>query len=264
MHHLFILSTGQLTWDDPALEAPVPHPVPAYLILASSGRTILVDTGNPRSLIGRLCAKPWADMPLLMTQEDDLASRLNQLRVRPADVDLLISTHFDFDHCGNHDLFDHCGVRSLVQQRHLETALTDRRYERKLWRRPAIEYVPVDGDHEIEPGIVLLETGGHAPGHQSVLVETGSGTVILAIDAIDDRLSLGPGPYPDFYFEDRAQWEESRDRLVRMATACNGYLIFGHDTDQWLELPKSPQPFSRPFRSDLFDQISSLPLRSET
>ena len=31
----------------------------------------------------------------------------------PEEIDLLVSTHFDFDHCGNHDLFS-AGITSLV------------------------------------------------------------------------------------------------------------------------------------------------------
>jgi N-acyl homoserine lactone hydrolase len=43
----------------------------------------------------------------------------------------------------------------------------------------------VDGDTELLPGLTLLETSGHTPGHQSVLVRLPqTGPVLLAIDAV--------------------------------------------------------------------------------
>jgi len=43
-------------------------------------------------------------------------------------------------------------------------------------------YVEHDGEAQILPGIRLLPTPGHAPGHQSVLVDTEDGLVVLAGD----------------------------------------------------------------------------------
>ena len=43
----------------------------------------------------------------------------------------------------------------------------------------------VDGDTELLPGVTLIETSGHAPGHQSVLVRLPkTGAVLLVIDAV--------------------------------------------------------------------------------
>jgi glyoxylase-like metal-dependent hydrolase (beta-lactamase superfamily II) len=50
--------------------------------------------------------------------------RLAELRITPGDIDLLISTHFDFDHCGRHDAFAAEGITSLVQREHLDAPAT--------------------------------------------------------------------------------------------------------------------------------------------
>ena len=43
-------------------------------------------------------------------------------------------------------------------------------------------YVELDGEAEIVPGVRVLPTPGHSPGHQSVLVDTDEGLVILGGD----------------------------------------------------------------------------------
>ena len=46
----------------------------------------------------------------------------------------------------------------------------------------------VDGDTELLPGITLIETSGHVPGHQSVLVRLSkTGAVLLTVDAVSFR-----------------------------------------------------------------------------
>src|SRR5512135_801914 len=50
---------------------------------------------------------------------------------------------------------------------------------------PALRYRLIEGDTELRPGLTLLETSGHAPGHQSVLVRLPqTGPVLLTIDAV--------------------------------------------------------------------------------
>ena len=47
---------------------------------------------------------------------------------------------------------------------------------------PGATYVEHDGEAEIVPGVRVLPTPGHTPGHQSVLVDTDDGLVICAGD----------------------------------------------------------------------------------
>lgn len=246
MHTLYILDTGSLSWRDPETGEMVSHPVPCYLIRTASGRHILVDSGNPSSLVGAKTAAPWFHAPMAMNAAQTLERQLAGLGLAVSDISLLVSTHFDFDHCGNHPLFAGTGIPSIVQAAQLEDALASDRYDPDLWNMPGLTHEPVDGDHELEPGLTLLETSGHAPGHQSLYVETTGGPVILAIDAIIDESTLGDGPWPSFYFSDPGAALRSRDRLRQLAAETGATLIFGHDPEQWLSLPKSPEPYRGP------------------
>lgn len=234
-HELYFLHLGELAGTSA-------NQVPGYLIRTSTGRTVLVDTGNPTAMIGAKDAQPWWDLRANVRPEDDVVARLAELDLAPEDVDLLVSTHFDFDHCGRHDAFAAVGTESVVQRRHLEHARSTRIYDPGLWDLPGIRYRAVDGDVELEEGLRLLETSGHAIGHQSVFVETTAGPVILAIDAISSADMLITRHIPDTY-PDVAAAARSMDRLVALAAETGALLVFGHDQRQWDTLPKSPMPF---------------------
>ncbi|MEZ4564285.1 MAG: N-acyl homoserine lactonase family protein [Thermomicrobiales bacterium] len=244
-HTLYLLNLGQLGSRDPETGEAHFNQAPGYLIRSAGGKTILVDTGNPAALIGAADASPWWDLACNTRPQDDLPQRLGELGLTVADIDLLISTHFDFDHCGRHDAFAGSGITSLVQRSHLDAAADDQRFDEALWAIPGITYEAVEGDVEVEPGLRLLLTPGHVAGHQSVYLETAAGPVILAIDAIAvaEQMTMPrfPGATPD-----AAAALASRDRLLKLAKETGAYIIRGHDDAQWNTLPHSPLPFTLP------------------
>jgi N-acyl homoserine lactone hydrolase len=244
-HTLYLLHLGRLGTPGAVADEAELDPVPGYLIRTASGRTILVDSGNPAALIGASTTEPWESLRNDTWPEDDVVARLADLSIAPDDVDLLISTHFDFDHCGRHDAFAAVGIESVVQRTHLEEAHRDPLYNHGLWNLPGIRYTAVEGDVELEPGLRLLLTPGHVPGHQSLYVETTAGPVVLAIDAINRAEELETGMIAEWY-SDLEGARRSQERLVAQAAETGAFLICGHDPVQWPTLPKSPAPFHRP------------------
>lgn len=246
-HELYLLHLGRMGWLDEAGEKHYGQ-VPGYLIRTAGGQTVLVDTGNPAALIGQETAAPWSPLLNDTRAEDDLAQRLAELGIEPGDIDLLISTHFDFDHCGRHDLFAGTGVTAIVQRAHLEEVLVNPRFDSALWDIAGKTYDTVDGDVEIEPGLSLLLTPGHAIGHQSLYVETAEGPVVLAIDAIalaEHAAPVDPAGFGAWYPDPEAA-ARSRERLLALAEETGAFVLFGHDGPQWETLAKSPAPFRRP------------------
>jgi glyoxylase-like metal-dependent hydrolase (beta-lactamase superfamily II) len=90
----------------------------------------------------------------------------------------------------------------------------------------------VDGDTEIDDGVTLLETSGHAVGHQSLHVEIEGGSVLLTIDALSDATAFTDGPFPSFYVEDEPAWRRTREQMIRLADRTGAVMIFGHDPGQ--------------------------------
>ncbi|HEX7310468.1 MAG TPA: N-acyl homoserine lactonase family protein [Gaiellaceae bacterium] len=98
----------------------------------------------------------------------------------PRDVVCVINTHLHFDHCGGNRLF--AGTPIHVQ-RIERAAAREPDYTIAEWVEfDGATYFEHEGEAEIAPGVRVLPTPGHTAGHQSVLVETGDGLVVLAGD----------------------------------------------------------------------------------
>jgi N-acyl homoserine lactone hydrolase len=172
-------------------------------------------------------------------------NRLASIGLRSEDINFLICTHFDTDHAGNHQLFSH--AKLVVQRSHYELARAGHaRYQsvREHWDNPALNYRLIDGDAVLRPGVELLETSGHVPGHQSVLVRlVQTGPVLLAIDAIPSASMLDPETRVVFpgNDEDEAKTRASTRKLVEVADRERVTLIIhGHDHKQWPTLKHAP------------------------
>src|SRR5438270_4435823 len=126
-------------------------------------------------------------------------------------MDTVICTHFDVDHAGFHDSFPN--AEFVVQRGHYQIAGNGHprfALARAHWNHAALRYRLVDGDAELLPGLTVLDTCGHAPGHQSVLVRLPqTGLVLLAIDAVMmQRL----------FTMDRKAWPMDDDEAQLLAT----------------------------------------------
>jgi len=98
----------------------------------------------------------------------------------PRDVVCVINTHMHFDHCGGNRLFP--GTPIHVQRAELEAARAPGHTIEEWVDFDGANYVEHDGEAVVLPGVRLLPTPGHAPGHQSVLVDTDDGLVVIGGD----------------------------------------------------------------------------------
>lgn len=98
----------------------------------------------------------------------------------PTDVAFVVNTHLHFDHCGGNRRF--AGTPIYVQRREREAARAPD-YTIPGWVEfEGAQYVEVEGETELAPGLRVVPTPGHTPGHQSVLVETDDGLVVVGGD----------------------------------------------------------------------------------
>jgi N-acyl homoserine lactone hydrolase len=111
---------------------------------------------------------------------------------------------------------------------------------RPHWDLPAERYRFVDGDTTPLPGIDLIETGGHVPGHMSVLVRLPeTGPVLLTVDAVANQANFKPDRQISPMDLDGEKTIASTRKMLELAQHEHVTLvIFGHDGQQWQTLKK--------------------------
>ena len=208
-------------------------PIVCYLVQTVDGRNILIDSG----------------LPAIIPEEEaefengvDVIEQLANLGLKPDDIDTVISTHYDGDHAGRHAAFTQ--AQYVVQRVHHLDAASNPRYAsiRAEWDQPLERILLVDGDTELLPGLALIETSGHVPGHQSVLVQLPqTGAVLLTIDAVPFADGFTRGAPDDDSNPDAAAIHASTVKLIELVEREHiGLVIFGHDQAQWDTLKKAP------------------------
>lgn len=140
----------------------------SIVLVESAGKRILVDTGHH---VTRLM----------------LLKALKNRGLTPEDIDIVLLTHLHFDHANNVDLFK--SARILVSNAEWEYAANP---------HPDDHFVPshirpmllemnlelFEEPPEIAPGVKVIATPGHTPGHCSVLITMENGITVIAGDAI--------------------------------------------------------------------------------
>ncbi len=170
---------AELVWPPGTPRAGRSIPVYGYAIRHPRG-LVLMDTG-----VGE--GSPEVDAEWRPTRHS-LDGALAALGHRRSDVIGIAVCHLHFDHCGNDPLFP--GVPIYAQRPEYE-ATRQPDYTVPGWVDfPGATYELLAGDAEPWPGVHILSTPGHTPGHQSVLVDTEEGGVLLTGQAVYDLAEL--------------------------------------------------------------------------
>ncbi|HHY68258.1 MAG TPA: N-acyl homoserine lactonase family protein [Alicyclobacillus sp.] len=247
--NLYFLPVGRCLVDHSALDSRrepgvlVELPVWSYLIETTDG-VFLVDTGMPESCIDdpEGLFRGTEDEGLIvprMRAEDVITRVLARTGRGPDDLTAVINTHWHFDHAGGNRFFPRTEI--VVQRPEHQAAMTQSNYF-EVCKDPTLRYHLVDGDVELVPGVTLLATPGHTPGHQSVMVETNrSGPVLLTADASYCRENFEEDV--PFAARDSERAAESIRRLRQVAADAGAVVFFGHDPEQAREWRTYPQGY---------------------
>jgi glyoxylase-like metal-dependent hydrolase (beta-lactamase superfamily II) len=163
-----------------------PQEMTYYLwVLQNGERTIVVDTGFSAAG-GGARGRSFLVKPL---------EALRRAGVDPGAVDTLIVTHLHYDHTGHLDAF--AGTPTVVSRSevefwtgplaaraqfgaHVETAEVGGLAEQV--RTGAVTLI--EGEHEVAPGVVSIEVGGHSPGQTILAIDGAEGPILLTSDAV--------------------------------------------------------------------------------
>lgn len=216
-----------------------------FLIETDAGERILIDTGFPEKYAVDFAAASKEDNlgafgRVLELGPDNLPeAQLARIGLTADDIDLLIMTHTHIDHVGG--IADFATIPILISsaERALEKPLYWGGVQPIDW--PDREYLLIDQDTEIAPGLTVHHVPGHAPGQLALsfnLPDTGA--VVMTGDAIS-RPSEPEEGYEGSW--DAAQGAASAARLLSLAKAREAFVIWGHCPAQWPVLRKAPESY---------------------
>lgn len=217
-------------------------PVTCYLVRTADA-VVLFDTGlSPRAVPGLLRTDPLARF----TEEDLLVHRLDALGLTTDDVDMVVLSHLHYDHAGGAALF--AKSQLLVQRDEYAAALYPPPYFASFYYRrnfdlPGYRWRLLDGDTELLPGLTVLRSDGHTPGHQSLLVELpDTGPVILSGDACYWQEHVDAERVPGVVWNPHLALHSIK-RLKTLARLVGGRIFPAHDPVFWQSIKHSPDPY---------------------
>jgi N-acyl homoserine lactone hydrolase len=207
------------------------------VLIQCEGRSVLIDTGlMPDVVDSSEVLRDTYDVDpswlrAVITPEQRIDRQLARLGLAPADLDLVVNTHFHFDHAGGNALFG--GVLIAAQEEEFLAARVPETYM-PVWDAPDLQFRSERGDWSPLPGVEMLWTPGHTPGHQSMLVRLERQPWLFTFDAVYTEEHWRTGNLGSVV--DIAAARSSVERLRTIAAEENAKLIFGHDIGQWESL----------------------------
>jgi N-acyl homoserine lactone hydrolase len=220
-------------------EAAVQIPVTCYLVRTSDA-LIVFDTGvSPRAIPGLMRSDRLAQF----TEPDLLENRLKAAGVTAADVDMVVLSHLHYDHAGGAELFKNAEL--VVQKDEYSYALYPASffagfYYRKNFDIPGAKWRLLDGDTELAPGVTVLRTDGHTPGHHSLMVNLPeTGPVILTGDACYWHEHVEKERVPGVVWNPTLALHSIK-RLKTLARLTSASIFPSHDPVFWKTVKQAP------------------------
>lgn len=211
-----------------------------FWVVRDGDTVMLVDTGydiDKRDWLGEISVTPTPDA-------------LDILGIDPADVSMVVTSHYHYDHIGYLGLF-------------VNTKVISGRAEHDYWfgkeaadaldgefstsedlaavHRAEAEgrLVLVDEPTEVYPGITVYPIGGHCPGELLTRIDTASGGLILTVDAAHFYEQI-EHEWPFFAFTDLDEMKAGLTFINTLAAETGATVVPGHDGRTRSRFPAAP------------------------
>ena len=166
--------------------------------------------------------------PRVTAIEDALAAN----GIALADVTGAANCHLHFDHSGQNVRIP-AGVPIFVQRAEW-ARVHEPDYTVPEWIDvPDLTYEVLDGETEVASGLRLIPTPGHTAGHQSLVLDTPDGTVVLAGQALQSRAEWEGATEPSASGASSAPDRRYPESVARLRSFDPIRVHFAHDAAVW-------------------------------
>lgn len=220
-------------------------PVMCFLLRHPQGN-VLFDTGCHPSAAAEGSTRLGAmsrSIKLVSKPDDHLLTGLAGLGIATDDIDVVVNSHFHFDHCGCNEFFKKATI--VCHAKELEAASAPNAEAAGFltadWKHPNT-FDTFDAQRDLfgDERIVLLPLPGHTPGTSGALVSLErSGRHLLASDTVALRVVLERDLNPRNNWNGEAALQSLAE--IRRIEASGATVVFGHDEAQWNTLKKGAE-----------------------
>ena len=230
-------------------------PVPAFLVEHPTAGAILIDTGlHPvceRDVGANMGRAGKLLYEVRMEHDQALRFRLPALGFQTAEITFVIITHLHVDHASAVSEFPQATF--LIDRREWEAAADGgalQGYHQRQFDH-AFEWRTVDYDGEAvesfagfgrtldlfgDGAVRLVSSPGHTPGHQSVLLRTAHGEVLIAGDAAYTEEELRGRDRPLVVADEHLRRRSIREIAQYRRQTPDAVVILSHDWNKWPQL----------------------------
>ena len=205
----------------------VDFPMACFLV-RSGDRRVLIDTG-----LGSL--------ELFQFTGGALLSELAAAGVRPEEIDTVFVTHLHVDHCGTCTLEDAGPLRPTFPKAVYRWTSEEHEYWRTAPQPPGTTFsigamLEALGDRfeatedgaSLAPGVSVIATPGHTPGHAGVVLSSGSERAFILGDAISCPAQLEEPEWRGLGDMDKKLARESQEVVLREAEEGGALVATAH------------------------------------
>ncbi|MEM5016012.1 MBL fold metallo-hydrolase [Metabacillus indicus] len=205
------------------------------ILVQKNGVNLLIDSGIGS---GRLTDKQKRNFGV--TAESNVENSLNELGLKPEDIDFVLMTHLHFDHVSGLTKRDGEELASVFPKAKIITSLTEwnemkepnirsaNTYWKDNWTAIEQQVEAFEESSEVVPGITMFHTGGHSNGHSVIKIEDGGETILHMADLMPTHAHSNPlwvlayDDYPMTSIEQKQKW-------LGLAADENTWISFYHD-----------------------------------
>lgn len=206
------------------------------VLVRTAGKTVLIETGAGDKLDSKLRGI------YAIEEGPRLLDRLAAHGVTPDRVDIVVDTHLHFDHCGWNTRIVNGKVvptfpnaKYFLQRGELEHAKAPNERDRASYMpdnflpvEAAGQFVLLEGDAEVAPGIELIRVPGHNADMQCVRLSGGGKSAFCFVDLVPTTAHV-PFPWIMGYDLYPMQTLANKKKWIPEIAVSGALVIFAHD-----------------------------------